>query len=284
MLAWAKRLDGKIQQNCLVVHDDLCDATKVIEAAKDYFALVKTMKYQHWAGKQQNWPAPQNFQFQQAASYISANLPFGKDPWFWWEPDATPLKPGWLKTIEFRHAEGGKPFMGHIVTGDPFGNGQSLSWMTGVGVYPFNMAGKSLRAMTTVDYPWDVIGAKDILPQCSRANDIIQHVWERNGAPYHFVDKADTEAILQKGAVIFHRCKDGSLINALNEVPVYKDIIADVRVAASELIARAKKLFTAPHTTAIVQLGRYGDIVNALPAIREFGYQRGTKHRYHPKE
>ena len=277
LLKWAKHIEGKVEYPALIVHDDLCDPIKVVSIANDYFSAVKVISYAHWKGREQKWPAPQNFQFQQTASYISANKPFGKDSWFWWEPDATPLKPGWLKILDDRYKEGGKPFMGHVVTGDPYGNGQSLSWMTGVGVYPFNMSGKSLRAMTTVEHPWDVVGARDIMPQCQPANDLIQHVWERNGAPYHFIDRADAQAILQKDAVIFHRCKDGSLMDALNEAPHYKDIVADIKVATSELIAKAKTYFTTPKTTAIVQLGRYGDIINALPAIRAFGQKRGQK-------
>jgi hypothetical protein len=273
LLSWAKRLDGKVGYRCLVVHDELCDPTQVIERASEYFAEVKVCKYSHWTGKEHNWPAPQNFQFQQAASYISANKPFGKEPWLWLEPDATPLKPGWLKTIEDRYVEGGKPFMGYVVTGDPYGNGQSISWMTGVGVYPHNMAGKSLRAMTAVNHPWDVVGARDILPQCHSANDIIQHVWERNGEPIHFKDKDDINSVVHKETVLFHRCKDGSLIDALDG----PGLVEFIQQTATSLMAKAHLAITedvSGNVTAVITAhNRVSGLIKAYRSCQVAGFK-----------
>jgi hypothetical protein len=254
LMTYCRGLESRQPYNCLVVHDDLISGQAVVEAAREYFAEVKEFTYKHWNGKP-NWPYPQNFQFQNAAAHIYKNEPLGREPWFWWEPDATPVKAGWMKALDDRYEEGKRPFAGHIVSGTPFPGRPAMRWMTGCGIYPWNTPVLSPQMMLALQYPWDVASARDVIPNCTQSNDLIQHVWERDGKPFSFVDKDEAKAALSPTAVIFHRCKDGSLIDVLSNESWMEKIKRKVGLAPDE-----KK-----PSIAVLCLGRYGDIMNALP-------------------
>lgn len=209
-LEWCRSLEPSVPFKALIIHDDLIGGEDVKSACGGYFSEVGEIKYPHWTGRM-DWPMPQNFQFQEAASHIFVKNK--NDAWFWWEADATPLKAGWLQEIEGAHKAGGKAFSGNIV-GEPYGH------MTGVGVYPWNLPCYSGAIMSTLGVPWDVAGKAEVIPHVNKINHLIQHVWERDGAPFSFSDKADADSVLSKTAVIFHRCKDGSLIDAINGAPI----------------------------------------------------------------
>lgn len=248
-LEWCRRLDASVPFKVLVVHDDLIDGSEVLNACRGYFSEVTEFRYPHRGGNPA-WPIPQNFQFQQTAGYIYVKKL--TDPWFWWEADATPLRTGWLNLIADAHEKGGEPFSGHIV-GEPCGH------MTGVGVYPWNVPEISGAVMATVGVPWDVAGKREMIPHVNKINDIIQHIWERNGAPFSFENRDDAVATLLPTAAIFHRCKDGSLIDALSG-------------------GVSPKAETAPKTeTAVMTLGRYGDIMVSLPIAYHLWKTTGVK-------
>lgn len=274
-IEWSLKISGKDKRTALVVHDDTVTGHAVVTAAKRAFSSVEEFQYPKWPGKQTHWPIVQNHQFQETATFLY-NKRNGK-PWFWWEPDCTPLKEGWLDALEREYNEGGKPFMGHIVSGDPFQNGKTIEWMTGCGIYPWNVIELSSSIMSCINVPWDVAGGSQILGKTHRANHLIQHVWERNGAPFSFRDRRDADSVLSKTAVVFHRCKDGSLIDALNGEPFGVTIARALKEKIEECASAARKLFAVGGKTAVVQLGRYGDIANALPAVRMIGARTGAK-------
>jgi hypothetical protein len=268
VLRWAHHLDGHVPFKALLVHDGEVTPDGVRVAAETYFASVDIFKCSAWPGKHKQWPFPQNHCYQEVCSYIFAKQL--KEPFLWWEPDATPLKAGWLKAIADEHAKGGKAYTGHIV-GAPYGH------LTGVAVYPWCVPVYSRQAMGATNIPWDLASKAEVVPHCHRANHLIQHIWERDGLPLSFKDKADVDAILSPTAVLFHRCKDGSLIDILNGEPFYKRLAIALADKVKDVTGKVGRLFASEETTAVVQLGRYGDIANALPAIRELGELRGRK-------
>ena len=273
-LEWARRLDKRTDRMALVLHDDAISGERVKEAASRYFKDVKEFVFPKWTGSDQ-WPVIQNNQFQQACGWVEYHGP--KEPWFWWEPDATPLKAGWLDKLEEEHKLGGKPFMGHVLSGDPFQNGRIRTWMTGVGVYPRSVLSHSGNIMGALNVPFDVAGGGEVTNQCHPANHLIQHIWSRDGAPFHFIDKADADSILSPTAVVFHRCKDGSLIDILNGEPLLRIAANAVANATRAVSAAASRLFTNKDPSAIVQIGRFGDLVNVLPAVRMIAHRDESK-------
>jgi len=268
LMTYCRGLESRQPYNCLVVHDDLISGRAVVEAAREYFAEVKEFTYKHWTGKR-DWPYPQNFQFQNAAAHIYRHAPLGREPWFWWEPDATPVKEGWMKALDDRHQEGRRPFAGHIVQGTPFPGRPAMRWMTGCGIYPWDTPVTSPQIMLALQYPWDVASSRDVVPNCTQANDLIQHAWERGGQPFSFADKDDAKAALNSTTVIFHRCKDGSLMDVWADGSWLEKV--------KRFLEPSTRVVPSDSGTGIVQLGRYGDLVNALPAIRNIAISNGTK-------
>ena len=272
-LEWAKKLDGRTAHTAMVVHDDTISGDQVRHAAEQFFEKVIMFCYPRFPGRDISWPIVQNHQFQEAATFISYNGP--KEPWLWWEPDSVPLKSGWIEAIEKAHKVGGKPYAGHIVTGDPFQNGHTISWMTGVGVYPPDVPSHSGAAMSCMRHPWDVASHRDVPKKCTPLNHLIQHIWEIDGKPARFADKGSVDALVSKTAVIFHRCKDGSLIEVLTGEPIYKAAAAKIMDAVGNIATYIKREINREGKLGVVQVGRYGDIVNALPAIRALGEREG---------
>lgn len=169
---------------------------------------LKSFGASSWAGYDETggaYPQPQNNAWQSAARYIATNEKLG--PWLWLENDATPIRSGWLDILENAHKVGGKPFSGHAV-GDQH--------MTGVGIYPNVIYGHIQNALLARSKPFDIVaGVLDgILPKVHRINNLIQHTPD---VDHHFNSQADVDRIVHPEAVLFHKCKDGSLIDVLSK-------------------------------------------------------------------
>lgn len=136
-------------------------------------------------------------------------------PWLWMEPDAIPLKPHWLETLQGRYSRCGQPFMGPFVPG--------ASHCNGTAVYPPETAAICKNAMNTRDpCGFDVIMAPDMMHLCHNCGDIYFHCWgevngrldPRGGEPPDF-GKESLFRQIPKDAVIMHRSKNGRLIDRL---------------------------------------------------------------------
>lgn len=159
-------------------------------------------------------------------------------PWFWMEPDCVPLTKDWLDRIEVAYRECSvrksqpKYFLGGEVR-------QPEHRMSGVGVYPCAVAQftRGLPHLANNPAPWDQVLAQDF-SSFVEYTPLIQNVWNKtvgdpNSAPT-FPDVASL-AYLDPNAVLFHRCKDGSLIERLREneaaeIPVLseKEMISEI--------------------------------------------------------
>lgn len=131
---------------------------------------------------------------------------FRKDvPFLWMEADATPIKPSWADQIDEQFAACRMPFLGdHVVIKD------TPPHMSGIGVY--HETWKHIPEFACIsEVAWDVaLGAK-ILAKFYRTF-LIQHDWK----PESFKTAADLKRIRPE-ALIYHQCKDGSLIDRLRE-------------------------------------------------------------------
>lgn len=148
------------------------------------------------------WPQGANYFFRLATSWLQ-NKPFRY--FFWTEPDAIPLKAGWLDAIEAEYKTCSKKFMGDRVEVKDV-----PLHMSGIGVYPnpiYNFAGV---AYMMHDVAWDVAAAPQIVPQ-THWTRLIEHAWRHP----QFTNDSEIETQIRKEAVIFHSSKDGSLIDLL---------------------------------------------------------------------
>jgi hypothetical protein len=133
----------------------------------------------------------------------------------WCEPDTVPMTGSWREAIRGEYLRCGKPFMGVIQTGHGFDH------LAGVAVYPADWRVKAPLLANVLNAPdifwgpglgqaFDTYATPETLPQTAPATSI-QQIW-RPTLPI-------TEDFLKREipvtTVLFHQCKDGSLIDVL---------------------------------------------------------------------
>lgn len=206
-LAWALKLEGgKVPFNCLLCYDTAIEqhsVDTVEKAAREYFQNVQLFRYD--APHETGWPAGANTAWQTCALHVGDT---SKEPWFWWEADATPLKPGWLTAIEQAYLVGGRPFGGHVVHG--------MGHMNGVAVYPPMVAKYCPKALYCRAAPFDVMLREETIDQTTPLNALIYHYPRLHEVKAQVKDPAVPAKLAALGYVLLHFSNDGSLIKILN--------------------------------------------------------------------
>ena len=222
-LQWWIDLEPKVDFHAILSHDDATPAHQV-EAVKkladQYFKSTEVFWYPQPLKK--SWPAAPNWAWQNTARYIAATK---NDSWFWIEADLVAIRKGWLKDIAEEHQRAGKPFSGHLVEG--------MHHFNGCAVYPPIVALYSVDAFRTEESAWDVVLGKDlsqdgnILQHAHPSHTLFQHCWCINpadGKPWNgsgelvtFKNTHDVVRLVDLTMAIFHRCKDGTLIDMLRK-------------------------------------------------------------------
>ncbi len=156
-----------------------------------------------------------NSSFRQVAWDVYMNK---KGHFFWCELDCIPLRKDWLTMLETQYKLCGKPFMGARVQieGVP-------EHMSGNAVYPQNVPEEAPTLVMRTDWipkgqdkrfelAFDVAGSKEVLPKAHWTN-LIQHKF-RFGK---FESREHFDSVIDRNAVVFHSCKDGSIFKYLRE-------------------------------------------------------------------
>lgn len=248
-LEWMKELDGKLDYDCLLSCDNDTTVALALKAAKEVFRNVGSMKYPR--ADKRDWPHPQNNAFLQTAWHVFAKH---QGPWLWLETDSIPMCKGWLDALWNEYQKGGKPFGGHW--------NHATNVFNGVAIYPQNISKYSqaimMAALTEAtdangkvhQVPWDVYGSGQVKKHLHVMNGLMQHIWhdDSTGEAWTFPDRATVERVARPGVVLFHRCKNESLVARLRE-------------AGSSHVQKAI-------TADVVSLRRNGDIVSLLPLLR----------------
>lgn len=186
----------------------ITDSAEMVELAQKVFEKVLVKR--DYEGLN-DWPWGPNSAIRQAAVYFENEQ---RGSFFFIEPDCTPLSPDAFDLWEEEYRKGGKPFMGRLVPAFPDGMGTLVpDHCTGNMMCPQNTMAAAPRLTIASDVAFDVYAAKEVLPKC-HFTTLIQHVFNTMGKPPTFPDQASL-GLLQTGAVFFHRCKDGSLIQRL---------------------------------------------------------------------
>lgn len=219
-LEWMAELDGHLDYECVLASDITTNHIEVEDLAKTLFRSVRVLKYHRaqWNGRLAvNWPWQQNHAFFKTCEFMQTLQP--RDSWLWMETDAVPICAGWLTALEVEYQKGGKPFGGHWNARD--------SVFNGVGIYPARVGRHSTRALMAsrvVDNqgrqpPWDVYCSKEVKPMLHIMNPIMTHLWAGPGEEHAptFPNAAAVDKLIMPRVVLFHRCKDGSLIDRLRE-------------------------------------------------------------------
>lgn len=220
LLKWCCELGRCKNHKALLVADAGMKWTEALEIhqlageAFDNPTLITTNE--HYSG----WPEAANRMFYAGSEHIHKYL---KEPFLWLEPDCVPLKSGWLDKIAAAYQGG---YLGHIYKFDnPNGPFAPIDVMSGVAVYPVNafaQIGGIIKARPK--NAWDVSAAGPMTKFGTHTN-LIHHFFGQKGLPPTFVSakvdgspiNAKTVAEIHPEAVLFHRNKDGSLINLLGK-------------------------------------------------------------------
>lgn len=210
LLRWIKALGGTEQFHALLVRDaeqDTPTRVAMVDAAKECFASVASIPVPIPAGTQ--WPMGCNMKWRAAAMHV---LRAYKEPFFWVEPDCVPLRSTWAQDIAENYRTQPRKFMGPFVRQETQPALPKVS-MPAVAVYS-NDAITILGRFCGARQSLDMVAADEIIPRATETS-LIQHFW---GKAYDQPPTFENEGALlklQMGAVLFHRCKDGSLINLL---------------------------------------------------------------------
>lgn len=153
----------------------------------------------------EHWPVGPNWSFFVAAEFCHHRQ------WDFMilEPDAVPLRKGWLKAIEREYRGSGRPYMGHFEPPGP----EHQMHLAGVAVY--NWEAFQRFHVHEFHKAWDVAMGPTLVAEAHESKTI-QQVWGENWKAPIFTRQADTE-IIRPDAMVFHRNKDGSLIARLRE-------------------------------------------------------------------
>lgn len=181
----------------------------VIEAEKG-FASVSTVVVD--GEDERGWPWSPNHAWMNALRIIREKI---MKPWLWMEPDCCPTKSTWLDQIEVGYTAAGKPFMGAEVRAPALR-------MSGIGVYPpmvvSYLVKRHLPDLFVRKEAFDAYFAPEIVPNChftKLIQDVLYTSREPDVTPT-FPDEASL-SMLDPQAVLFHRCKDDSIIRRLTE-------------------------------------------------------------------
>lgn len=216
LLAWIAEL-GQVDASCALMAAQSCDPLSMLPLAKQAFTKAEV-----WIDAediQSNWKGPDgsgkdasgpNSIFRQCAWNASVQK---RGPWLFLEPDSVPLCRDWLSRICDEYERCGKPFMGARVDAKTHpGSVPVPLHMSGVAVYPQTTPRLAPTAVQHSVNAFDVMAAREMLPQAHFTN-LIHHHYR---APA-FATMQQVEARIPKEAVLFHANKDGSLIPFLRQ-------------------------------------------------------------------
>lgn len=199
------------------------------EAVGDQFARVSVLTPR---GLRVAWPGGPNTMFFTIANHVAANVDC--TCWYMFEPDNTPVKPGWANTLANEYARTGRPFMG--VVHPTYWKRPNGTWyqdgihLNGSAIYPKNCPAYSrlFRTIPHANIPWDVYWQWDIASYAASTN-LIHFEWrsfnyrrdkqtgEINGERVKGLlpSNLNNPIPLRPDAVVHHGCKDGSLLNIM---------------------------------------------------------------------
>lgn len=200
---WMNELGGCKGHDVVTIHDKRCAPNLVSSIHLELSKAFDKVETIHAGAEIDGWPEGANYFFRVAAATLQNRR--GCPYFFWMEPDAIPLRAGWLDAIWREYMKAQRPFMGDRVQVENI-----PLHMSGVGVYPnplHEYAGEAYRAG---EIAWDMAGREQIVPK-AHFTKLIEHAWKHPS----FKDHSELATQIRPEAVLFHSSKDGSLIDLL---------------------------------------------------------------------
>lgn len=222
LLEWIRDLGGCRNNPCLLVAANNVwpdDQKLITDIATSVFESVRHVSPRRPL-PDESWPRGANWLFKHAAEFIEREI---KLPFWWNEPDCIPLCDGWLEYLEFEYYKTGKPFLGTLVVDKSGRESAEFGPMINGGcLYPPDTASRFAAFDYTSNLPWDVWMSRRILSQTHNSK-LIHHFFGQMGQPPTFAERhvrgepvnTFTLEQIKPTAVVFHRNKDGTLIDLM---------------------------------------------------------------------
>lgn len=210
LLSWIDDLDPSLPNHRYLI---VASSQVPIEDAKELNAMAARLFADGTVIKQREtiesgWPMSANAMFRLAAKWI-----FDKNlaPFFLWlESDAIPMRSGWLDALESEYRRAGKPFCGTIYP-------HPVKHFNGVMIYPRNIRPYNEPMLNAHSKAWDLM-RPDLTVRHGFETPLIQRLLSdpRTSTPMSFPDRQSV-SVIRSECVLFHGCKDGSLVARLRE-------------------------------------------------------------------
>jgi len=210
LLLWIERLGGAQSHDTILMVDGGVQwdvAVDFLTMANQIFRHATIISLEESVS---GWLRGANALFLRAAQHC-AEL---NQPFLWLEPDCVPLAADWLDRIQHAYSGG---FLGHIYECNSPGLPRQL--LSGVAVYPPNAYEIIHPCVGNQPHlAWDVSAAEVILP-LAKDSHLFHHFWGNKEQPPTFALRKTPDSPvntltldhIRKGAVLFHRNKDGTL-------------------------------------------------------------------------
>lgn len=202
------------------------NAATINKLAADLGPHFRSVDVNIFACPIKGWPKGPNYYFRSTVTYLFSRG-MAKQPWYYFELDNTPLKAGWLDTLQTEYNLNNAVFMGakQPTVYNDAANGNQLvvqgHHMCGTSIYPANFVEYSSLWRFEEGIAWDVWIQWEVLPHLHESR-AMQHNWKtinyrrKNGKIVS--DNFDmphpdlhTNDPVREEAVVCHGCKDGSL-------------------------------------------------------------------------
>ena len=221
LLNWIKELDTKVDHHLLLVADNAVplDTKKALDAlGRSIFTSAETIMPQCPSPVNGNYHPPAAVMFERTASHIDSCYNWN---WFWMEPDCVPLKPGWLDSLAEGYDNCAKRFMGALTKIQQEGIPPTVMYATAV--YP-NCAHQELRQFCDGKSAFDMAFSNYVVPRAANTPLLFHRFGTPADVPTFRESKTPTDGpnvgtldLIPKEAVLFHRNKDGTLIDLLRK-------------------------------------------------------------------
>lgn len=237
MLAWMGQLGSYKNHNMVILTSSqvsIEDTRNLAGFALELFGRVEAIHQREV--NEEPWPANANAMFRTAVNYLTNKG--NNEPFLWFEMDMIPILGGWLDAIEAEYRQVQKQFLGAFYD-------KPCPHINGGMVYPPDVARVNPAMVNATQKPFDLTRPDIVLQKAYRSSLIVRSLANPAGNVSHtFPDEASLSSI-PSPCVLFHGCKDGTLIARLRERGNYKSTLRP--------------------ETCVICLGRYGDIMGALP-------------------
>lgn len=215
LIDWIAQLGGTKTHDLLLIVDASTNSAGIADTARMCFHSVQEVQAEP-VGVQGEWgkgttnATACNEMWLTASIFIQHKFP--KRRWFWLEADAVPTRPSWADEIENEDRNARKPFMGAYVNIPPF-----EPHMSGIAVYPYNVADYSMNMAVPQNIAWDYAGRRETVgKKMAHFTDLIQHEYRIDGKEPTF-PTLESLSLIKPRTAVFHRCKDGTLVARLRE-------------------------------------------------------------------